>query len=90
MMLPSNAIGNLVIGAAVAVIGPKVLRPLVVGVVRAGIEVKDYASSAWSKAKSEAGRVRDEANFRKDSSAELQQLRDELSVLKATQANKSA
>jgi Sec-independent protein translocase protein TatA len=91
MVFPRNALANIVIGAAVAVVGPKVLRPIIVGVVRAGYDVKDYASSAWTKAKAEATRVRDEATDRRDAAAatsEIQQLRDELNALKAAQAVK--
>lgn len=86
-LLPKSALGNIVVGAVAAVAGPAVLRPVLVGVVRAGYEVKDCASSAWSTARSEASKIRDEAaNVRTVSTleAEIEALRAEVNALKAS------
>jgi ubiquinone biosynthesis protein UbiJ len=68
------------------VVGPAILRPVLVGVVRAGYEVKDYASQAWQQAKVEAESIRTEARTASEA-AELQQLRDEVAALR-TQVNR--
>ena len=85
-LLPKSALANVVIGAAAVVTGPAVLRPVVVGIVRVGYQVKDYATSAWTRAKNEAATVRAEARVPSDASAmeaQIQQLRSEVNALKA-------
>ena len=82
-LLPKSALANVVIGAAAVVTGPAVLRPVVVGIVRVGYQVKDYA---WTRAKNEAATVRAEARVPSDASAmeaQIQQLRSEVNALKA-------
>ena len=80
-------------GTAVAAVGAAIARPLLVGTVRAGYEVTDVASEAWTKAKAEVESVKREALTARDASrmeTELQQLREEVAALRAQVAKKSA
>jgi len=73
-------------GTAAATIGASIVRPLLVGTVRAGYEVADVANDAWSKAKAEVDSVKREAVTARDSgasAAEIQHLRDEVASLRA-------
>ena len=84
--LPKSALGNIVIGAAAAVVGPTVLKPVAVGAVRVGYGVKDFATSTWNSAKKQALQIRDEAKAAHNQAsmeAEIQQLRAEVNALKA-------
>ena len=85
-LLPRTPLGNIFIGMATAVIGPAILRPVLVGVVRAGYEVKEFASSTWNNAKREALSIQTEAATRQAANleAEVQQLRSELASLRAS------
>ena len=72
-------------GAAVAVVGAAVARPLLVGVVRAGYEASDVVTDAWAKAKAEAASVKNEAlaaHNSQDMENELQSLRQEVATLR--------
>jgi hypothetical protein len=80
---PSTSWGNFTVGALTMIIGPAVLRPVLVGVVRAGYEVKDYATEAWAQARREAETIHAEARSTHETDAELQQLREEVARLKA-------
>lgn len=80
-------------GTAVAAVGAAVARPLLVGTVRAGYDVTDVATDAWTKAKAEVGSLKREALATRDSSrmeSELKQLRDEVAALKTQLVKKSA
>jgi len=80
-------------GTAVAAVGAAIARPLLVGTVRAGYEVSDVATDAWAKAKAEVESVKREALTSRESGrmeAELKQLRDEVAILRAQVAKKSA
>lgn len=79
---PSTRWGNFTVGAIATVVGPVVLRPILVGIVRAGYEVKDYTNHAWSQAKNEAVSLRDEAVGSRSMEAEIRQLREEVAALK--------
>ena len=85
-LLPKTVGGGFLVGAVSAVVVPVVFRPVLVGVVRAGYEIKNYAGSAWATAKTEAAQIRDEARAPRGTAqmeAEIQQLRHEISTLKA-------
>jgi hypothetical protein len=79
-------------GAAAAVVGAYVGRPLLVGAVRAGYDVSELASDAWAKAKAEADSLRQEAQKLREqsASAEVQRLREEVATLRAQVATKKA
>jgi hypothetical protein len=80
-------------GTAVAAVGAAVARPLLVGTVRAGYDVTDCATEAWTKAKAEVDSLKREALATRDSSrmeSELKQLRDEVAALRTQLAKKSA
>jgi hypothetical protein len=76
---PTTLWGNLVVGAAGAVFGPALLRPVLVGVVRTGYQIKGYANEAWDSAKREASEIKAEAA----STSEIESLRHEVAALKA-------
>lgn len=85
-LLPKTALGNIVLGAVAAVVSPTVLRPVVVGVVRTGYEVKDFATSAWESARTEAVKIREEAAASRSVSgleAQIEALRAEVTALKS-------
>jgi len=71
--------GNVVVGAAGALFGPALLRPVLVGVVRTGYQIKGYAGEAWETAKREATEIKAEAA----STSEIESLRHEVAALKA-------
>ncbi|MBP8274929.1 MAG: hypothetical protein KAY59_10880 [Acidobacteria bacterium] len=87
-LLPKTSLGNVALGIAVAVVGPAIVRPVLVGLVRAGYDVKDYATSAWDSAKSEARTIRDEAQAKPSAEveSEIAQLRAEIAQLKKAKA----
>jgi hypothetical protein len=76
---PTTLWGNFVVGAAGAVFGPALLRPVLVGVVRTGYQVKGYADEAWETAKREASEIKAEAA----SASEIESLRHEVAALRA-------
>ncbi|MBM3752202.1 MAG: hypothetical protein FJW21_13660 [Acidimicrobiia bacterium] len=85
-LLPKSALGNVVVGVVAAVAGPAVLRPMLVGLVRAGYDVKDFASSSWSTARAQASKIREEATSVRSTTAmedEIRTLRAEVQALKA-------
>ena len=86
IVLPKTRTGNLLLGMATAVIGPVIVRPILVGVVRAGYEVKEFASSTWQTAKAEALSIRSEAAQQQAANleAEVSQLRSELASLRTS------
>ena len=86
LVLPRSRTGNLLLGMATAVIGPVIVRPVLVGVVRAGYEVKEFAASTWQTAKAEALSIKSEASQQQAASleAEVQQLRSELASLRTS------
>jgi hypothetical protein len=83
---------SFVAGAAVTVVGSLIARPLIVGVARAGYEVSDFVTDTWSKAKSEAQSVKEEARGGRSRNveAELQELRDEVATLRAQAGKRSS
>jgi hypothetical protein len=83
---PSTLWGNFVVGAAGAVFGPALLRPVLVGVVRTGYQVKGYASEAWDTAKREASEIKAEAS----ATSEIESLRAEVAALRAQVKKASA
>jgi hypothetical protein len=76
---PSTLLGNFVVGAMSVVVGPAILRPVLVGAVRTGYQVKGYASEAWQTAKREASEINAEAHAQ----SEIDALRAEVAALKA-------
>ncbi len=70
-------------GTAVAAVGAAVARPLLVGTIRAGYEVKDVVGSAWDKAKAEVDSLNAEAVSGRRADAEIEALRAENATLKA-------
>lgn len=85
---PSTLWGNFVVGGAAALFGPALLRPVIVGVVRTGYQVADFASDAWASAKTEAKEIKAEATS-PASPSEIQALRDEIAALKAQVKSKA-
>ena len=83
---PTTLWGNFVVGAAGAVFGPALLRPVLVGVVRTGYQIKGYADEAWETAKREASEIKAEAS----STSEIESLRHEVAALKAQVKKASA
>lgn len=75
-------------GTAVAAVGAAVARPLLVGTIRAGYEVKDAVGSAWDKAKAEVDSLNDEAVSGRRAEAEIETLRAENATLKSQLAKK--
>jgi hypothetical protein len=62
MFLPRNvSLTQVAIGAVASVVILKVARPLLVGVFRAGFEVKDLAQDTWTSAKNEVRDIKAEA-----------------------------
>ncbi|MGE3276990.1 MAG: hypothetical protein AB7O67_17905 [Vicinamibacterales bacterium] len=94
MVLPvigKLSMGSFGVGAAAAVVGAAVARPLLVGVVRAGYDVSDVVTDAWAKAKSEAQAVKNEALAAHTSANmenELETLRAEVASLRQQVAGK--
>jgi hypothetical protein len=79
------------LGAVSTVVGAALLRPLIVGTVRAGYEATDLARDAWTKAKLEADSIRTEAlttQTLRNTEVELQQLREEVAALRAQSTGK--
>lgn len=85
-LLPATRVGNMIFGATAAALGATVLRPTLVGIVRAGLTTKDFAQSVWTSAKAEAKEIRAEAASGRVHSleSELETLRAEMAQLKAT------
>ncbi len=75
-------------GGAVAAVGASVARPLLVGTIRAGYEVKDAVQGVWEKAKAEANAVNQEAVAGRRAEAEVERLRAENATLKSQLAKK--
>lgn len=88
-LLPSTALGNVAVGAAAIAVGPSILRPALVGLVRAGYAVQEFATDAWAQAKAEAQSIRADATTRRAGDPQVQQLRDEVASLRAQLAAKS-
>lgn len=84
--LPITPVGNMLFGATALALGTTLLRPALVGVVRAGLSTKDYAQSVWASAKAEAKEIQAEAASGRVHSleSELIALRAELEQLKAS------
>lgn len=74
------------VGMVAAGLASVFARPLLVGIVRAGYEVKDAADSLWHQAKEEAASVRAEARTGRDAGteAEIVRLREEIAALRAS------
>jgi hypothetical protein len=65
MFLPRHlSLTQMAIGAVASLVVVKVARPVLVGVFRAGFEVKDLAQETWSKAKVEVNEVKTEARIK--------------------------
>ena len=80
------------LGTTAASIGAAIVRPLLVGTVRAGYEVADVANDAWTQAKAEVDSVKREALTARESgrmATEIQQLRDEVAALRTQLAKKA-
>ena len=80
-------------GTAVAAVGGALVRPLLVGTVRAGYEVSDVATDARAKAKAEVESVKRDALTSRDAGkmeSEIKQLRDEVAALRTQLTKKSA
>jgi len=78
--------GSFGLGAAVAVVGAIIARPLIVEAMRGGYAATDAVKGAWDQAKVEAGRVKQEALAGREADqmeSELQQLRNEVASLRA-------
>lgn len=94
MVLPvigKLSMGSLGVGAAAAVVGAAVARPLLVGAVRAGYEVSDAVTDAWAKAKTEAQAVKNEAiaaHTAANVETELEALRAEVASLRQQVSSK--
>jgi hypothetical protein len=93
MLLPRRlSLTQLAVGAVASLIIVKVARPLLVGVVRAGFEVKDLAADTWTKAKNEVADVKAEARVKPDavSPAVIADLQAQIQSLKTQLASKKA
>jgi hypothetical protein len=81
------------IGVGAAVFGGTVARPVLVGAVKTGMDIKDRASETLQSAKAEAERIRSEAMALRASESggatnelltEVRRLREEISSLKSS------
>lgn len=87
------SMNSFIAGGVVAAFGAAIARPLLVGTVRAGYEATDLAAEAWHKAKAEVESVKHDALSAREQShmeAEIRQLREEVSTLRAQVGKKSA
>lgn len=78
-------VASFLLGITSIIILPKIIRPLLVGTVSAGIASKEYAKSAWASGVSEAKKIRQEATpgyAQKSLEDEINSLRAELAELK--------
>jgi len=93
MLLPRRlSLTQLAVGAVATIVVVKVARPLLVGVLRAGIEVKDLAQDTWTRAKNEVADVKAEARAKSDAapSAAIADLQAQIQSLKSQLAAKKA
>lgn len=93
MFLPRNvSIAQVAVGAVASLVVLKVARPVLVGVLRAGFEVKDLAQDTWNRAKNEVKEVKAEARAKADSvpAATVADLQAQILTLKSQLAAKKA
>lgn len=84
-MVPHGWLAKLAAGAAVAVIGPAVFRPLLVGILRAGYEARDKTAEVLQEAHEGVRSIRADAMASRAGSvdAEVRRLRAEAAELRA-------
>ncbi|MDP1568419.1 MAG: hypothetical protein Q8L86_00325 [Vicinamibacterales bacterium] len=96
MVLPvigKFSLGSFGFGAAATAVGAVIARPLLVSTIRMGYEATEVVTDAWAVAKREAESIKSDALSQRDSStmeAELRQLRDEVTSLRAQLGKKAS
>ncbi len=78
------------IGAAVTVVGGSIARPILVQVVKAGMDLSSIAADAWNQAAAETAKIRAEASQQRAGQnkmeallSEIRQLREDVAAVKS-------